>query len=296
MAAKLAGSIRFLLCRQKRYYARRVVPVELREIIGRSELREPLGADRRRAIEQLPVGLVKINALLDHARTVLYERQVALKAYASARSAPMDVTQVARTHYEEQLALDEALRNSGSGWAKIGINDGYVADLRAACAGTLSDGELSQVIGQFMRRYELRGNIQAPLYTPEWRSYARGLANAELEVLSKMYERDEGLPDPLRPPSFLQSNIADSEPKFVAPLSMLQLLETHLTRLETNGGGVSTRKAWRPVFDDLLRFLKDHRGLKGSAISQADDVHRLQPDELIVWRDLKLQKLSPKCD
>ena len=41
-------------------------------------------------------------------------------------------------HYHEFLALDEALRNSNPGYAMVGVNDAYVADLRAAIAGRLS--------------------------------------------------------------------------------------------------------------------------------------------------------------
>lgn len=46
----MAGKIRHLLYRDGRYYARRIVPQELRAVIGRNEVREPLGADKRRAM------------------------------------------------------------------------------------------------------------------------------------------------------------------------------------------------------------------------------------------------------
>ena len=291
----MAVKIRFLLFRDGRYYARRIVPTELRPIIGKNELREPLGADRRRAIEQLPVALVKINALIDHARAAQYSRNGADRAYLAAKLAPMAASELARTHYNEQLALDDALRNSGSGWAKIGINDAYVFDLRAASAGTLNDAEIVELLGSFINRYYLRGNITAAPNTPEWRQYARALADAELEVLARMFERDEGASYSTNHPVHLAPRVVeDVEEPFVAPVSLRGLLDLHLTHLVSNGGGISARKSWTPVFEDLLQFLQVFRGLKGPARSQADDARRLTADELIAWRDVKLQSLSAK--
>ncbi|PSL20476.1 DUF6538 domain-containing protein [Shimia abyssi] len=49
-----AGKIRHLVNRNGRYHARLVVPKDLREIIGRSELRTALGGDYRQALKKLP--------------------------------------------------------------------------------------------------------------------------------------------------------------------------------------------------------------------------------------------------
>jgi hypothetical protein len=40
-----------------RFFARKVVPSELRALLNKTELRVPLGADRRTAIAQLPAAL-----------------------------------------------------------------------------------------------------------------------------------------------------------------------------------------------------------------------------------------------
>jgi hypothetical protein len=106
------------------------VPPELRAYVGKRELREPLGADRRAAIEQLPLALVTINAVLDRAR-----RALAAQHGASTRGAPLSAAELARAHYNYQLALDEVLRNSSSSWANTAIDDTYVHNLRAASAG-----------------------------------------------------------------------------------------------------------------------------------------------------------------
>lgn len=260
------------------------------------ELREPLGPDRKIALEKLHLALVKINARLDHARRALEAQEGAEAAQAAARAAPMTPAELARSHYNDQLALDEALRDSGPGWASIGIDDAYVADLRAASSGSLQDDQIETLLGSFLKRYALRGNLDAARGTPKWRKAARAIAEAELQVLSRMYDRDEGIPahEIAHPPHLapLLKTVID-EP-FSEPLSLRHLLEQHLKRLEANGGGLSARKGWTRCFEDLLQFLKVSRGLKGSAIRQADDARRLTAEEVIAWRDAKLETLSPK--
>ncbi|MEO9298975.1 hypothetical protein ABFY71_13330 [Devosia sp. RY10] len=86
--------------------------------------------------------MITINARLDHARHVLAAGQGTEAAKAVARAAPMTPSEMARAHYNEQLALDDALRNSGPSWANVGINDSYVADLRAAASGSLHDEQV----------------------------------------------------------------------------------------------------------------------------------------------------------
>lgn len=292
----LARRIPYLLVRDGRYFARRTVPPELQPYIGTIELREPLGPDRKIALEKLHLALVKINARLDHARRTLSVTQGADATKAAARDAPMTPAELARTHYNDQLALDEALRNSGPGWASIGIDDAYVADLRAASSGSLQDEQIEALLGNFLKRYALRGNLDANRGTPEWRKAARAIAEAELQVLARMYDRDDGVPahEITHPPHLAPFVEVITDEPFVEPLSLRELLEQHLRRLEVNGGGLSARKGWTRVFEDLLQFLKVSRGLKGSAILQADDARRLTAEEVIAWRDAKLETLSPK--
>ena len=291
----MVRAIPYLLVRDGRHYARRIVPIELRPFIGHNELREPLGADRRKAIELLPVALVKINSKLDHARALLASKLGRELAIAAARSAPMTAAELAREHYTHELGLDEKFRNAGPSWAAIEIDDGYVSDLRKAAAGALTDPQFEELLGGFLRRYYLRGNISASPGTPEWRLIARTLADAQLAVLGKVYERDEGRETRASiHPAYLSPAAPIEEPKFEAPVSLNGLLQKHLERLEANGRGASARKAWSRVFDDLQKFLKIERGLRGSSTKHADDARRLTPEEIISWRDAKLETLSPK--
>ncbi len=208
----------------------------------------------------------------------------------------MTASELARVHYNDQLALDEVLRDSGSPWAAISIDDAYVANLRAASAGSLQDRDVEELLGGFLKRYSLRGNLDAPRGTPKWRQVARAIAEAELQVLTRMYERDEGVPvNEILHPTHLAPVVEEvTKEPYVEPLSLRQLLEQHLKHLEANGGGASARKAWSRVFDDLLQFLAASRGLKGSAIRQADDARLLTAEEVIAWRDARLETLSPK--
>ena len=78
-------------------------------------------------------------------------RDGAQSILAVARSAPISVSELARAHYIEQLTLDDALRNAGSSWAAIAIDDIYLADLRAAAAGSLQDEQIEDLLGVLLR-------------------------------------------------------------------------------------------------------------------------------------------------
>jgi integrase len=291
----MAGKVRHFQFVDGRYYARRVVPVELREIIGKRELQAPLGADRRAALNQLPVALVSINLKLDHARQILEERKQALAATLSARSTPMPPADLAKMHYEERLALDLAMRQAGPNWASVGINDLYVQELRNLLAGRLSNEQIASVIGLTMERYRRRGSVGDP-FTPEWRASAMAVAGAELEALERVVERDEGIApaNQVHPTHLAPAPEPAQKLEIDEPVSLRGLLETHLRALEREGRGRAGRKAWPRVFDDLLQFLRRHRKQSGPSLLQADDARRLTRQELTAWRDEKLQTLSAK--
>lgn len=292
----MAGKIRYLLFVDGRYYARRVVPQELRPIIGKRELQEPLGADRRQALDQLPVALVRIGAKLDHARAVLDGQDERDGAARTRKASPLSPEDLARLHYQERIAIDLAFRQAGPSWASIGIDDRYVHDLRAVLAGRLADGEIERVLGDTLERYERRGNISAEPRSPAWRETAQAIAGAELEALERTVERDEGA-DPAKQthPLHLAPAPIDELPAApVEPLSLRGLLDAHLSALERQGRGRAGRKAWPNVFEDLIQFLADHRGLNGSTRKQADDARRLTGVELTAWRDKKLETLASK--
>jgi integrase len=66
------------------------------------------------------------------------------------------------------------------------------------------------------------------------------------------------------------------------PVYLRSLLDAYLKELERNGKGREARKRWTPVFEDLARF------------AGHNDAARLSKQNLIDWRDAKLETLSPK--
>ena len=56
----MADKIRNLVNRNERYHARLVVPKDLRGIVGKTELRTPLGGDYRQAIKSLPGAVAQL--------------------------------------------------------------------------------------------------------------------------------------------------------------------------------------------------------------------------------------------
>jgi hypothetical protein len=99
----MAGKVRHLVERNGRYWARIVVPLHLRSILKKSELRESLGAGRSEALRLLPAVSAR---LLD---------QVAAAEAQLTGSAPkhrtMPLANLAKQHYAEELATDERMRN-----------------------------------------------------------------------------------------------------------------------------------------------------------------------------------------
>jgi hypothetical protein len=217
------------------------------------------------AIANLPIALVAINAQLDHARRTLALRLDHEQIESQRRMQPLTQEEIAREHYNERLALDEALRNTSPGWANIGIDDGYVAELRAAVAGRLTDEEMTRLVGSTLHRFQLRGNISAQPHSPEWRKIGRAVAAAELEVLERMFQRDEGtmLTEADHPAHLIAHDTTPTAEPFVEPVSLRALLQAYLRGLEASGRGRSARKAWVPVFEDLDRSLC--HGILGTA-------------------------------
>ncbi len=56
----MAGKVRNMVNRSGRYHARLVVPKDLRRIVGKTELRTPLGGDYRQALKLLPGAVAQL--------------------------------------------------------------------------------------------------------------------------------------------------------------------------------------------------------------------------------------------
>jgi len=273
----MAGKVRNLLDRDGRYFARLVVPTELRKFVGRTELRKPLGPDRREALKKLP-GAV---ALLQHEIALAERRAVDAGAKeVTIGRYPLADDQIALRNYTDRLAQDEALRNAGPQWASVSIDDGFVAQLRRGIAGQLADAELVDLVGHRIDRFRKIGNTTATPGTDDWRALARAICISEYEALARVAERDEGdfTGEPAHPLIANATPPADERP----PVYLRTLLNDYLKELEHNGKGREARRRWTPVFEDLGRFVGHN------------DAVQITKQDVIKWRDVKLEKLSPK--
>lgn len=273
----MAGKLRYFQTRNGSYYARMSVPELLRPIIGKRELSAALGPDRR-ASERALAGVVA------GFQTQIMEaaRQHAERQGVPVPLAPFPLTnsQIARKHYEMRLEQDAVARNHGTAYSSVGIDDSYVAQLRMGIAGNLTDRELAELVVHQINFFLRAGNTHAQFGSPAWRALAMSLCQAEYEALERVAERDEGNF------SGIPSNplIANSEPisPQVAPLSIIILFDDFVASRRVIGKGREIEHRWRPVINDLRKFLKH------------DDVNKITKKNLLDWRNAKLHTLSPK--
>lgn len=274
----MAGKVRYLLNRDGRYFARLVVPPDLRPFIdGKTELRTALGPDCRTAVKKLPgaVALLQHEIALAERRAVeAGERKVTVGRY------PLAVDQIALRNYQSRLAFDDELRNRDPRYSSVSIDDLLVAKLKDGIAGRLTDGELAELVGNRIERYRRLGNTTAAFGTDDWRTLARAMCVSEYEALSRAAERDEGdfTGQPAHP---LIANAAlppDEKP----PVSMRALVADYIAARQIVGKGAEADRRWGPVFSNLR-----------NAIGH-DDARRLTKQNLLTWRDELLKTLAPK--
>ncbi|QWW69339.1 DUF6538 domain-containing protein [Rhizobium sp. WYJ-E13] len=186
----MAGKTKYLLNRDGRYFARIVIPKDLRSFLdNKTELRTPLGPDKRTAHARLAT---EVAALQQQIAIAERKAQVSKGEAIKPGRYPLPVDQIALRNYNERLAFDDELRNSGPRWASVGIDDLHVALLRDGIAGKLNDAALERLVGDRIERYRRLGNTTVVAESGEWRTLARALCMSELEALARVAERDEG--------------------------------------------------------------------------------------------------------
>ncbi len=273
----MVGKVRHLVNRSGRYHARLVVPKDLSGIVGKTELRSPLGADYRQAIKLLPGAVTQ----LQH-QIALAERKAG-QGVASTRVAryPLSPDQLALKHYQQRLAFDEELR-SDPRYAQIGIDDVLVKRLRDAIAGRASNEELFELVGHEIERFRYSGNLDAIPRTDEWRVIARAMCIGEYEALERICERDEGdYTGTVKAPMILAAK-AQAQDVTAPPVSLTGLWTDYLNSRMQAGFMRDKGQRQRPVIDSLRKFLKHN------------DAGRLTKKDLMAWRDHLMKTLSPK--
>lgn len=271
----MAGKVRHLINRSGRYHARLVVPKDLRDVVGKTELRSPLGADYRQALKLLPGAVARLQHQIAQA-----ERKAGQgHAQAGAARYPLAPDQLALSHYIQRLAFDDLLRNE-PGYADSCIDDLYVSRLRKAVAGRSNDDELHALIGDQLERFRAIGNISAGQGSDEWRVIARALCGAELEALARVAERDEG--DYTGTPT--APIITNAQPPTDAPepVSLKRLWADYVSARKQAGFMKDGGRQLGLTVERLRKFVKH------------DDAARLTKKDIVEWRDHLLKDLAAK--
>ncbi|WP_174822342.1 DUF6538 domain-containing protein [Ruegeria atlantica] len=152
----MAVRVRHLVNRSGRYHTRVVGPKDLRGIIGKTELRIPLGGDRREALKLLPDAVTQIQ----HQIAIAEQKANPNQQPNSPTRFPLALGQIAHSHYHQRMAFDDQLRN-GPRYSAVGIDVLLVDRLRAAIAGNASDAELRGLVGTQIERFRAAGNLDA---------------------------------------------------------------------------------------------------------------------------------------
>lgn len=276
----MAGAQRYLLNRNGRFFARLVVPKDLRAAVGKSELRAPLGPDRRTAIKHLP-GAV---AQLQHEIAQAERKAASTTGAVLAARYPLAPDQIALAHYQQRLAFDDQIRNSPSYAAVsgIGVDDSLVTMLRAGAAGKLTDEGLADVVGRQIERFRAAGNVDAAPGSDEWRTIARALCSAELEALARVVERDEGdFTGQPSVPLLVNAKPREDEPE-PEPVNLARLWNDYIAARTSAGFMKDGGKRMHPVADSLRKFLGHN------------DARKVTKKNLLDWRDMLLATLSAK--
>ncbi|TGR10831.1 integrase [Mesorhizobium sp. M4B.F.Ca.ET.190.01.1.1] len=272
----MTGKVRHLLNRDGRYFARLVIPKEVRPFLdGKTELRTPLGPDRRIALAKLPGAVADLQHKIGSAERKRSGGHVNPSNYRY----PLSTPQMTALDYHGQIALDAEIRAHDHRYAAMSFDPAEGIPYREGFSGKLSDDELHALVGHRVERFRQRGNTAAKKGTPEWRQLAQALCVASYEALARQAERDEGdfTGQPTHP------LLAKAPPlELKEPVSLKGLLDDYLKVLERGGHGRGARRNWTPPFDRLVKFLEH------------DDARRLTRAKLIEWRDILGETLSAK--
>jgi hypothetical protein len=177
------GKLRHVVTRNGRHYARMVVPAkppELRQMLGATELREPLGADKRAAARASHAAVARLQERINEARR-----------------------QLARAHYARALARDDDQRVAPGHQTIRELNSWsrpvYAAHLRRLTVGRTDDEEAEALMGWAADEAVALGESDARRGAPERRELLQMLAGVHLDALAQAEERDQGIVAPRRP-------------------------------------------------------------------------------------------------
>ncbi|MCK7615225.1 tyrosine-type recombinase/integrase [Roseibium sediminicola] len=258
----MAGKIRYFHEDKNGYFARRRVPTDIKDQIGKEFFMKALGTGKREAIEKLPAALVEFQATIDDAR----KRRLASRENAGGSEVEqtpfrqLTANQIAAKWYLSRIESDNAWRNSDARYARQGtFDEDRIQTLKSILAGTADDNELLEAFGDEYRVLKRMGHATADAGTQEWRSFVRTLASGELERLRYTLALDEGTPPP-EPPKWLAEAIEQLKkpaPTETAlePVSIRLLFERWRKISRGSDEETSTCRRYRPAIESLIAFV-----------------------------------------
>lgn len=275
--------------RRGRYNARMGVPKELRQIVGKRELIKALGGDRQAAIKALPSVVADFHKKIDSARLELADSKLDHKLTVASEALSPDA--IAALHYRQMLNQDAELRKDTPGYDLLLIDDGYVSNLKSIQLEMAPVAKIEQVLGKEIERFRAHGYHDYPAGTAGWRQLAARLALAELEVIRRMFERDEGQFESPTPAwiederSIQRSGTVEAGSKAKVKYSILELFEMcRRSKTGTTELTDSSTRALRKPINDFIEFAETDRPEKITNLKISQWIEYLQFE----------RKLAPK--
>ena len=269
--------------RNGRYYARLVVPAELRDVVGQREFAKALGADYREAKRKLPIVLGPWFEQLAKAR-----RHVAGDSVQQVTGAnpayPMTHDQLAQAHYIYELESDAVeRRHSDYDEALVSFSDDAYSDWRGrlerAASGRMSQDEMAATIGWAVDRFKERDNVILR-NAADWKHVAMLLARTQLEALDRRDERNRGNWNGTPSNPALRS--LDDMDEATTPAPIKKMFEDYMAERLAANRGKAAHARWTPAILDFIAFVGH------------DDAKLVTKKDIVRWKDSLLEKrLAP---
>ena len=188
-----------------KYAVRLVVPIALRKILGRPELRKWVGSDRKAAERAAPAIIADFYSRIDGAKAMFEAARPTLFTAAAA-------------HYRSELKLDDQARFVAGQRTIVEQNKifavGRASRLRLMAAGEIDAPEMEALMGDAADQAIALGNVSPDF---DRRRLLLALAEVQLEAMARVEDRDAGRIGTSSPKSeFLQPQ---PEPAVLEPLS-----------------------------------------------------------------------------
>jgi hypothetical protein len=267
------------------FVARLVVPERLRGILGASQFSKSLGSDRVAAERALPGVVAGYYAKIEEAERKL---DPAADPEPVQRISPVEM---ARIHFDEQVARDEAERNAGSLVGGLLFEAGYADTIRRTASGEASAEEMDAALGWRIDDFRARGFHNERYGSPQWRLLARTLARGEAEFLRRRSALDHGKAPPEPSDPVVISPPVPVTPTPSAPIAPLtpystaggggerltDLFKAYVKERQASGGGFESERRWEPVFKNIYEFMR--------AKGRSDDANSMTKSDFIDWKE-----------